>query len=152
MIRALPLTILLSVPGVVQARELTAHDLQIVEHVNQSVNARHISWSPSDRFEGHSVNGPCVGYALAKAAELDRAGIPYRLAVVVDEQRELHAVVDVDAIRKGKPVTIVLDQRFSWTQTRSDLETYGYQWVSDGASAEALPNHSNSQAQGGTKP
>ncbi|MDB5460822.1 MAG: hypothetical protein JWO72_2563, partial [Caulobacteraceae bacterium] len=52
-----------------------------------------------------------------------------RFALVRNERHEDHAVAEVLGQVKGRPVTVILDNRFSWTQTRAVLESYGYRWL-----------------------
>lgn len=118
---ALLLTLL---AGSVQAAELTNADLRKIEAVNQAWNAKPI------RVTGPV--GPCAIYAVNKARQLQEAGYPVALAIVHVRGRpanETHIVAEVMGERNGKPVALVLDSLWSWTQERSDLEAFGYVWL-----------------------
>jgi predicted transglutaminase-like cysteine proteinase len=105
-----------------QARELSPSDLKVIERINQRANERPYQAGVWD----------CTHYALQKRRELLEAGFApaeVRFALVRDERHEDHAVAEVLGQVKGRPVTVILDNRFSWTQTRAVLESYGYRWL-----------------------
>lgn len=128
-----------------QGRELTPHDLQLIEHINQREN-QHVY--PKDSH-------PCQNYAVVKAGALLLGGFTpdeVRLAVVRDELGEGHEVTEVLGTLKAKPVTIVLDSRLNWTASRVDLEGYGYRWLAEVAPMPAAQNPNDSNPSKGVKP
>lgn len=107
------------------AREFTAADLRTIEHINQERNAMPM---PAGLRRADPV---CSIYAVNKAHDLTTAGYgpgEVAIAVVTTERGELHAVAEVRGTLKGRPTTIVLDNRHEWTAPRSDLEAAGYTW------------------------
>lgn len=122
-----------------QGRELTPHDLQLIEHINQREN-QHAYPKDSD---------PCQNYAVVKAGALLLGGFTpdeVRLAVVRDDLSEGHEVTTVLGTIKGKPVELVLDNRWPWVTQREALEQYGYVWM---AEAAPMPNQSPTPADAG---
>jgi predicted transglutaminase-like cysteine proteinase len=133
MIRALTLSTLLMATGA-QARELTPSDMQRAEHINQSRNA----WAYGQRF---TASDPVCGVlAVNKANDLLRAGYgaeEVRIAIVTVENGQSHAVAELIGTVRGKPQTVVLDSRFSWTLERQDAEARGYVWTVEFQGMEA---------------
>lgn len=108
-----------------QARELTKADLRLVEQINQTRNR--------ERYDAHIHD--CNSFAVNKLFDLLDAGFTpddIRLAKVVTGAGQGHAVTEVVGTVNGKPVVIVLDNRFSWTVSRALLESdYGYRWLAE---------------------
>jgi predicted transglutaminase-like cysteine proteinase len=92
-----------------------------IEHINQARNeAPYVA-------QLHN----CRDFALGKWGDLLALGLPAQVAIVRTERGEAHAVAEVRGNLKGHPVTIVLDNRYTWTQTRGELERFGYQWLQE---------------------
>ena len=87
----------------------------------------------ADYWEAATKQGDCEDMALAKRDRLMKLGWPpedLRIAMVIDERGELHAVLTVDVMSaKGAPATYVLDNRFLHVETWKHLSDYGYTWV-----------------------
>jgi predicted transglutaminase-like cysteine proteinase len=110
-----------------------------LEQVQQAVNGKvayqtdQAHFGVADWWEPAGGTGDCEDMALSKRARLEALGWPaddLRIAVVVDERGELHAVLTVDvATPKGAPATYVLDSRFLHVEPWKRLSNYGYTWV-----------------------
>jgi predicted transglutaminase-like cysteine proteinase len=110
-----------------------------LEHVQLKVDAKVVfqtdqrQFGKSDYWEPAGKKGDCEDIALAKRARLMALGWPaedLRIAVVLDENNQLHAVLTVDVLSaKGKPATYVLDSRFAHVEPWMRLRDYGYTWV-----------------------
>lgn len=115
-----------------------AHWAQL-EHVQLKVDAKVVfqtdqrQFGKTDYWEPAGKKGDCEDIALAKRARLMALGWPaedLRIAVVLDENNQLHAVLTVDVLSaKGKPATYVLDSRFAHVEPWKRLSDYGYTWV-----------------------
>jgi predicted transglutaminase-like cysteine proteinase len=86
-----------------------------------------------DYWEPAAQDGDCKGMSLAKRAKLVAMGWnpdDLRIAIVIDEKGELHAVLTVDVVSaKGAPATYVMDSRFTHVEPWKRLTDYGYTWV-----------------------
>jgi hypothetical protein len=82
-------------------------------------------WEVADR------TGDCEDYALAKRQRLMALGWPpeaLRIATVVNERGEMHAVLTVDvSYANGRQGTYVLDNRFADVEPWQEL--IGYRWI-----------------------
>ncbi len=102
----------------------TASEVRALEAVNQRLNWS-IHYTPAPDYTPNTRAGDCKTYSATKRAALLADGWdPARLVVwtVFDERRGRHAVLVADG-------TVVLDNRFAWTQTRQTLEQYGYRFL-----------------------
>lgn len=87
----------------------------------------------------------CENYAAEKRARLERAGVPAEdLALwrVVTTHGEAHAILVVSAVRRGRPVDLVLDNLSAWTVARQALPYTGWAplQVDDRAAATPRPH------------
>ncbi len=87
----------------------------------------------TDFWEPARKTGDCKQIALAKRERLMEMGWPpeaLRMATVVDEKDELHAVLTVDVtMMNGLRGTYVLDNRFTEVQPWQELTHIGYSWL-----------------------
>jgi predicted transglutaminase-like cysteine proteinase len=110
-----------------------------LEHVQLKIDAKVVfqtdqrQFGQTDYWEPAGKKGDCEDIALAKRARLMALGWPaedLRIAVVLDENNQLHAVLTVDVVSvKGRPATYVLDSRFAHVEPWKRLSDYGYTWV-----------------------
>ena len=106
-----------------------------LEQVQQVVNQRVTPESDAQRFgvkeywEPAGRSGDCEDIALAKRARLIEMGWPadnLRIAVVINERREMHAVPTVDVTsQKGTPATYVMDNRTVHVEPWKNLAELG---------------------------
>ncbi len=102
----------------------TVGEVRALEAVNQRLNWL-IHYAPAADYTPNTRTGDCKTYAATKrAALLDDGWDPERLVVwtVFDERHGRHAVLVADG-------SVVLDNRFAWTQSRQTLERYGYRFL-----------------------
>jgi predicted transglutaminase-like cysteine proteinase len=110
-----------------------------MEQVQQAVNQRVTAQSDRARFgvdeywEPAGKTGDCEDIALAKRAQLIEMGWPadsLRMAVVINERREMHAVLTVDVTsQKGAPATYVMDNRTPHVEPWKNLADVGYMFL-----------------------
>jgi len=115
-----------------------AHWAQL-EQVQQQIERQVTYEGDMDRFgvpdwwEPATDKGDCEDIVLAKRQRLMELGWPadvLRIAVVLDGQGQLHAVLTVDMVTpRGAPATYVLDSHFTHVQPWSLLSQYGYTWL-----------------------
>lgn len=96
--------------------------------MNQEVNAKHRTTTLSEAESTGSVEAVEKTYRLLMSGY--GAG-QVRLAIVLNEIGKVHTVVEVVGTLKGKPITIVLDQRQRWVASRPDFERIGYTWLAE---------------------
>lgn len=86
-----------------------------------------------DWWEPATDKGDCEDIVLAKRQRLMELGWPadtLRIAVVLDQHGELHAVLTVDVLsQQGKPATYVLDSHFEHVEPWQYFGQYGYTWL-----------------------
>ncbi len=102
----------------------TRVEAKALEKVNQDFNGSTRFQHAMD-FRPNAKFGDCKTYAATKRAKLIEAGWARDRLIVwlaLDETGAHHAVLVVDK-------TTVLDNRFAWTETRKDLEGWGYRFL-----------------------
>lgn len=115
-----------------------AHWTQL-EQVQQQVDQK-VKYVPDmerfgveDWWEAAVDKGDCEDIVLAKRNRLMAMGWPaeaLRIAVVIDNHHDLHAVLTVDVLsQQGKPATYVLDSHFQHVEPWQFLNEYGYVWL-----------------------
>lgn len=112
----------------------TRAEARLLEKVNQDLNGS-IHYQHAVDFRPNPKAGDCKTYAATKRARLIEAGwAKDRLVVwmVLDETAAHHTVLVVDR-------TTVLDNRFAWTETRKDLERWGYKFLGEVTWIDDLP-------------
>jgi Bacterial transglutaminase-like cysteine proteinase BTLCP len=86
-----------------------------------------------DWWEPATDKGDCEDIVLTKRQRLMDLGWPadaLRIAVVLDQHGELHAVLTVDVLsQQGKPATYVLDSHFEHVEPWQYFGQYGYTWL-----------------------
>ena len=86
-----------------------------------------------DWWEPATDKGDCEDIVLAKRQRLMDLGWPadaLRIAVVLDQHHELHAVLTVDVLsQQGKLATYVLDSHFEHVEPWQYFGQYGYTWL-----------------------
>lgn len=96
---------------------------QLLDRVNREVNRSFEPLAPYADPDGDGV-WDCENYAAEKMARLLNAGVDADAMSLwrVDTLRgESHAVLVVSAVRRGRPVDLVLDNLSQWTIRRADL-------------------------------
>lgn len=81
-----------------------------------------------------SVVNPCIWYAGQKQQRIEGLGLPSVLIKTFLEPGANrhgyydHMVLEIDGVLYGKPVQIILDNRFTHWEMKSDLTQFGYKW------------------------
>jgi predicted transglutaminase-like cysteine proteinase len=96
---------------------------RLLDQVNRGVNRAFAPLAPFADPDGDGV-WDCENYAAEKLARLRNAGVDADAVSLwrVDTSRgESHAVLVVQATRRGQPVSLVLDNLSEWTVARDAL-------------------------------
>lgn len=120
-----------------QAPAITAQRLDELARVQREVAAlglrtdnelfrRADFWAPAG-----PAGGDCEDHALAARARLLALGWParaLRLATAWTETGDFHTVLTIDGRQRGRPVTLVIDNRFARVVDWQALTARGYRW------------------------